>query len=158
MAITSTLYLSTDQVINPPIQKSNLASVTWIVDWDNIFRGHTNGLCKVTCNMISKKGTGSSDTWDGSVGIMTASFSSPYILSQNGCPICPLNRNQYIEVSGSSASYVFYYQANTTKNSSPSVITVPSGKSNFSIQMLDTQGNYIKNFPEYNVFFHFEWL
>ena len=78
MAITSSLYLSTDQVINPPIQKSNLASVTWIVDWDNIFRGHTNGLCKVTCNMVSKKGTGSSDTWDGSVGIMTASFSSPY--------------------------------------------------------------------------------
>ena len=104
MSITSSLYLSTDQTINPPIQKSNLASVTWVVDWDNIFHGHT-GLCRVTSNLVSKKGT-APDTWNGSVGIMTASFSSPYILSPNGCPMSPLGRNQYIEVSGSTASVV----------------------------------------------------
>ena len=156
MSITSSLYLSTDQITNPPIQKSNLASVTWVVDWDNIFHGHT-GLCKITCNMVSKKGT-APDTWNGSVGIMTASFSSPYVLNQNGVPLSPLSRNQYIEVSGSTAAYVFYYQADTTKNTSPSVITIPSGKIPFTVQMLDTQGNYISGFPEYNVFFNFEWL
>lgn len=156
MSITSSLYLSTEQTINPPINKSNLANVSWIVDWDNIFRGHT-GLCKATCNMVSKTGT-SANNWNTSVGIMTTSFSSPYILSQNGCPMGHLSRNQYIDISGSNASYVYYFQSNTTESSSPSVITIPSGKTPFTIQMLDTVGNYIKEFPEYNVFFNFEWL
>lgn len=156
MAITSTLYLSTEQTTNPPIQKSNLASVTWVIDWDNIFHGHT-GLCKVTCNMVSKKGT-VPDNWNNSVGIMTASFSSPYVSSPNGCPMSPLSRNQYIDVSGNTASYIFYYQADTTKNTSPTVINIPSSKTSFTIQMLDTTGAYISNFPEYNVFFNFEWL
>ena len=165
MSIVSSLYLSTDSFSNSimisPISSNNLANVTWYVDWDLIFRGKT-GLCKVTVNMISKVGT-APDTWNKSVGIMTANFSSPYTFNTNGLPLCPLIRNQYIEVSVDAQSvtttaYVFYYQAINEQSTSPPVINIPTGKSPFTIQMLDTQGNYITGFPHYHVFFHFEWL
>jgi hypothetical protein len=161
MTITSTIYLSTDtSVNNPPINKSNLANVSWIIDWDTIFHGKT-GKCKITTTMTSKKGS-VPDIWNNTLGIMTATLSSNYTLNNNGFPLAPLNRNQYIEITtDSSANYitasVYYYCANSLQNTSPSVINIPQGKSVFTIMMLDTQGNYITSFPEYNIFLYFEW-
>jgi hypothetical protein len=155
MTIVSTLYLATDSTINPPINKSNLSNVIWYIDWDTIFHGKT-GTCKITANMISKVGA-TPDTWNSTVGSMNASFSSNYALLSNAFPITALNRNQYIEVGVSTTTYVYYFQANNLQNSSAPTINIPSGKIPFNIMMLDTFGNYITNFPEYQVYLYFDW-
>ena len=162
MSIASSLYLATESgntgmASSRILDKTNLARVTWSIDWDTIFHGK-NGLCKVSMNMISKKGATPS-TWNGGVGSITASFSSPYSLNNNGLPISQLQRNQYIEVdAASNIGYVYYFSGDTTKNSVLPVINIPQGKSSFTIQMLDTTLNTMTNFPEYSVFLNFEWL
>ena len=161
MSIVSTLYLSSDSLTNPPIASSNLAKCSWLVDWDTIFHGRT-GLCKLSINMVSKKGA-VPDVWDSTVGSIRANFSSNYCLNANGFPIAPLNRQQYIEVSangtgGFNTTYVYYYSASNVQNSSLPVISIPTGKQTFTIMMLDTTDNFITSFPNYNVFLNFEWI
>ena len=161
MSIVSSLYLSTDSILTLPINRTNLANCSWIVDWDSIFHGKT-GLCKVTVNMVSKKGA-VPDTWNSTVGIMSANFSSNYAVNNNGFPLTPLTRNQYVEVtldatSDYVAAYVYYYAASSVQNNISPVINIPTGKNLFTIMMSDTSGNYIPNFPEYNVFLYFEWM
>ena len=165
MSIVSTLYLSTDSgyTTSPTIvNKDYLASVTWLIDWDTIFHGKT-GLCKVSVNMVSKKNTSLTDTWNSKVGVMTANFTSPYSLNSNGFPITTLNRNQYVEITTDSSNntvtaYVSYFQSNNTQHTVLPVINIPTGKKEFTITMCNTFGNWITLFPEYNVFFYFEWL
>ena len=160
MSIVSTLYLATDSKYSTAptiINKANLASVSWLIDWDNIFRGKT-GLCRVSINLVSKKGS-LPKTWNGSTGIMSATFASNYALNSNGFPLTQLNRNQYIEIDATgNTAYVYYYSANNTQNSVLPVINIPTGKETFTITMSDTTGALITSFPEYNVFLHFEWL
>ena len=164
MSIVSTLYLSTDSgYTTAPIimNRSNLATVSWLVDWDTIFHGKT-GLCKVSVNMVSKKNTATTDTWNSKVGIISANFTSPYCLNSNGFPVSTLNRNQYVEITTdgttTSTAYISYFQSNNTQNTVLPVINIPSGKKEFTVSMNDTNGNLISTFPEYNVFFYFEWL
>ena len=165
MSIVSTLYLSTDSgyTTSPTIvNKTNLANVTWLIDWDTIFHGKT-GLCKVSVNMVSKKNTATTDMWNSKVGVMTANFTSPYSLNSNGFPVTALNRNQYVEITTDASNntvtaYVSYFQSNNTQNTVLPVINIPTGKRDFTISMCDTTGALISTFPEYNVFFYFEWL
>ena len=164
MSIVSTLYLSTDSGYSTAptiINKTFLANTTWLIDWDTIFHGKT-GLCKVSVNMVSKKNTSTTDTWNSKVGIISANFTSPYSLNSNGFPVSTLNRNQYVEITTdsttTSTAYVSYFQSNNTQNTVLPVINIPTGKREFTVTMLDTYGNWITSFPEYNVFFYFEWL
>ena len=160
MSIVSSLYLSTDSAYTtaPTIMnKSNLAQVSWIMDWDQIFHGKT-GLCKVSVNMVSKKNTATTDTWNSKVGVLSANFTSPYSISSNGFTLTTLNRNQYVEIAVDTTAYVSYFSADNTKNTVLPVIDIPTGKQTFTVSMLDTTGALIGTFPDYNVFFHFEWL
>lgn len=164
MSIVSTLYLSTDSGYTTSpiiINKNNLANVTWLLDWDTIFHGKT-GLCKVSVNMVSKKNTATTDLWNSKVGIISANFTSPYCLNSNGFPVSTLNRNQYVEITSdgttTSTAYVSYFQSNNTQNTVLPVINIPTGKREFTITMNDTTGTLISSFPEYNIFFYFEWL
>ena len=164
MSIVSTLYLSTDSgyTTSPTIvNKTNLANVTWLIDWDTIFHGKT-GLCKVSVNMVSKKNTATADTWNSKVGTISANFTSPYCLNSNGFPVTALNRNQYVEITTDGTTqvtaYISYFQSNNTQNTVLPVIDIPTGKREFTISMRDTTGALISTFPEYNVFFYFEWL
>ena len=161
MTIVSTLYLSTDSVTNPPSNKTNLANVTWLVNWDEIFR-RKQGLCKVTMNLNSKKGSGN-DVWDSKVGMVFANFTSPFSLNSGGFPITALNRNQYVEIttdaqSVTTVSYVYYFSANNSQGTSPPVISIPEGKIPFTISLLDTKGAFISSIPEYNVQLFFDWI
>ena len=154
MSIVSTLYLSTDST-STPIIKSTSNKDSWLVDWDEIFHGRT-GLAKVTVNMVSKTGAIPNE-WNDNVGIIQANFSSPYSINRNGVALTTLNRQQYVEITGNATtgyvtSYVYYYTANNTTVTSAPVINIPTGKSELSVMITDTIGNYIP-FPDYQIFF-----
>jgi len=169
MPITSSLYLSTSSTINQPINystnntNSNWSSTTWIIDWDNIFRGHT-GLCKVTFSMSSNKGPIPNNWNDSNGSINITGFSSPYSLnSGNGFALSALNRNQWVDIGGTTAqpilSYVYYYQASNVSNTSPPTISIPQGKLPLTINMFDNTGTtLISSFPPYSIQFFFEWI
>ena len=113
--------------------------------------------------MVSKKNTATADTWNSKVGTISANFTSPYCLNSNGFPVTALNRNQYVEITTDASNntvtaYVSYFQSNNTQNTVLPVINIPTGKKEFTITMCNTFGNWITLFPEYNVFFYFEWL
>ena len=165
MTIVSSLYLSTDSGYSTSptiISKANLANVSWLIDWDNIFHGKT-GLCKISVNMVSKKNTATTDTWNSKVGTISANFTSPYAMNNNGFSLTTLNRNQYVEIttdtnSNTITAYVSYFQSNNTQNTVLPVINIPTGKREFTISMTDSTGALISSFPEYNIFLYFEWL
>lgn len=160
MSIVSTLYLSTDSTSTPLI-KSTSNKDSWLIDWDMIFKGRT-GLAKVTVNMVSQTGVLPNE-WNDGVGIISANFSSPYSINTNGVALTNLNRQQYVEITGDAiagyeTAYVYYYYANNTNATSAPVVNIPTGKSEFSIIISDMTGAQIPLFPEYNIFFYFEWL
>ena len=162
MSLVSTVFLSTDTISNFPISNrtssQSASSVTWNIDWDQLFKGKT-GLCKVSINMLSKKGP-LPTSWDLSGnGSISSSFSSPYGVSSNGFQLAMLNRNQYIEIDGASnVASVYYFLSDTTKNTVNPVINIPIGKNAFTINMMDSKGVLLPLFPEYSIFLYFEWL
>jgi hypothetical protein len=151
--LTSTLYLATDSTTNPPIVSSNKASVSWVVDWDMLFHGRT-GLCKIHTNLLSKSATVSAITtsWNGLIGTVRANFQSIYSNNQNNVILANLTPNS---VAGSST--VFYYTAQS-EHAQPT-INIPQGKTNISIQLLDTtEANLISGVPDYEIMLFFEWI
>ena len=152
--LTSTLYLSTDSLTNPPQLYSNKASVSWIVDWDLIFHGKT-GLCKVHTNLLSKSATATAITasWNSLIGTVRGSFSSIYSLNQSGLVLANLTPNS---VAGSTT--VYYYTGISEGNQAP-LINIPNGKSQLTIQLLDTtEQTLIASIPDYEIMLIFEWV
>ena len=63
--------------------------------------------------MVSKKNMATTDTWNSKVGTISANFTSPYAMNNNGFPLTTLNRNQYVEIttdtnSNTITAYVHY--------------------------------------------------
>ena len=152
--LTSTLYLSTDSLTNPPQLYSNKASVSWIINWDEIFHGKT-GLCKVHTNLLSESATATAITtsWNSLVGTVRASFNSIYSMNQSGLVLANLTPNS---VAGSST--VYYYTAISEGSQAP-LINIPNGKTTLNIQLLDTsERNLIAGVPDYEIMLIFEWV
>ena len=152
--LSSTLFLSTDSITNPPQHLGNKASATWIVDYDVIFNGKT-GLCKVHTNLLSKSQNTTSLTtnWNSLVGTIRGSFSSIYSSNTAGMVLANLTPNSI-----GNSSTTFYYTGISESNQAP-IINIPTGKSQISIRLIDTtETNLLASVPDYQILLTFEWV
>jgi hypothetical protein len=152
--LTSTLLLSTDSIANPPLFTANKASVSWVIDWDLIFHGKT-GLCKVHTNLLSKSSATTSlpITWNSLMGTVRGSFSSIYSNNTAGLVLANLTPNS---VAGSA---LFYYYTGVSESNQAPLINIPNGKSQLTIQLLDTtETALIAGVPDYEILLFFEWV
>ena len=151
--LTSTLFLSTDSVTNPPQAFLNKANVSWNVDWDQIFHGK-KGLCKIHCQLLGSAGivTDLDAVWDTLIGTVRCSFSSIYSHNQNGVILANI-----IPQSIANSTTNFYYTANT-EHAQPT-INIPFGKEAFNIQLVGiAENSLLSNVPDYGILLTFEWI
>lgn len=141
------LYLSTSSVVNPPISKTDLASVKWNVNWSELFGGK-KGYCKVKAKLISSTGAGAI-SWANNAGSLRASFQSNTTKSTNGFNIgAVLPIMEYV-------SNITYLDLDTSTTTGASIV-IPNGNNDFYITFLDKTESLMTNVPEYQLWLYFD--
>lgn len=146
---TFQLYLSTMSVVNPPINKTSLGQVTWVVNWDALFQG-VHGNAQVAIDLRSDNETGASSNTVRS-SIRAANLSSPYGTSNNGLI---LGRVSLIP-DPVTATYGIY-ECDTTMNTACPICGIPSGSSMFTLSFVDdTESVLLSAIPDWDAIIYF---
>jgi hypothetical protein len=156
MPKSHSLYLSTLTAGGQykPVSKTNLANVTWNVNWRDVFSPDDEGKpMKVRVRVLSRNVVAASSGWDTSIGSIRCNLPDKSSNSTNGLFLSLLywidnpttgTGNHIIDVNTLSDYGVESY--------------VPIGTQNFNIQFLDLAETQLAstNVAEYNIIFHFE--
>lgn len=157
--LTSTLYLGTDSLVNPPLNMSatNKNNLSWNVNWDSLFNGQRPALCKVSINLLSSIATTTglnTSEFDFIIGTIRGNFGSNFCSNNsNGVVLAHAMPNS---IAGSNTS--FYYTGVTESNHSPTINT-PTGSSLVNIKFCNLgETGYIPNIPDFCCVLTFEWI
>lgn len=156
MVKTHSLYLSTLTTSGQyvPTNKTNLANVSWNVNWRDIFSPDDDGkLMKVKVRILSRNVAAANASWDTSIGSIRCNLPEKNSNSTNGLILSLL-----------------YWNDNPTTGSGNHIIDVntlsdvgvesyvPVGIQNFNIQFLNLAESQLSstNVAEYNILLLFE--
>jgi len=156
MPKTHTLYLSTLTTTgqNKPVNSTNLANVTWNVNWRDVFSPDDEGKpMKVRIRIISKNVAAANAAWNSSIGSVRCNLPDKSSNSTNGLFLSLL-----------------YWSANPMTGTGQHIIDVdtlsdygvesyvPIGTQNFNVQFLDMTELQLgsTNVADYNIVFIFE--
>ena len=144
-----TLWLST-QITSPtssyvvPIDKSNLANVSWRVDFDNLFKGKEKEykFCRVRFNLIGETfaaATPPSSDWTNYCGYLSVSLPSSFQSDIVNGTILGLIYPQDCPITGTSVHCMF----NNTMTDIGSDINIPTGVQQMNVALM----SWITNQP-----------
>ena len=156
MPKSHSLYLSTLTTSGQytPVNKTNLANVTWNVNWRDVFSPDDEGKpMKVRIRVLSKNVAAANAAWNSSIGSIRCNLPDKSSNSTNGLFLSLL-----------------YWSDNPTTGTGQHIINVntlsdygvesyvPIGTQNFNIQFLDLAEIQLgsTNIADYNIIFHFE--
>lgn len=156
------LYLST-QVTAPvsniivPVNKTNLANVSWNIDWDNLFRKEQYNYkhCRVRYSLTTNKWTaiGSNDDWDNYQGYLACSLPSMYnATTTSGTFLGIIYPTDVYTVTVSNDHTI----VSSTMGEVGIDISMPMNNSVLNIQFLTDTGAFIGITPEYQIILSFE--
>jgi len=151
-----TLYLSTLTAGGQykPVDKTNLANVTWNVNWRDVFSPDDDGKpMRVKVRVVSRNVTAANSPWDTSIGTIRCNLPDNHSNSTNGLVLA-----------------LSYWIDNPTTGTGNHILDintlsdygvesyVPIGTQNFTIQFLNLAETQLAstNVGEYNVMFVFE--
>lgn len=160
-----TLYLST-QITSPatniivPVNKTNLANVSWNIDWDNLFRKenylYTN--CRVRFQLVTNKWSASAGNtdWDDYQGYLGCSLPSSYNATTTNNTILGMifPTDVYTITASTSHAYVISSLSDVGVD-----INMPKYNSIFNLQFRNTNTqSFISStiMPEYQILLTFE--
>jgi len=155
------LYLSTlitDPTFNKiiPINKTNLASVTWNIDFDNLFRNNQNKYknCRLRFRLNSVSWAAGVNDWENFSGYLScnllSNYSAPYV---NGTLIGVLFPQNIL----TGGSTYHCYHITTMDNTTGCELNIPYGNQNLTIQFYnDDTLTLMSNIPEYAIQLSFE--
>ena len=150
---TYSLYLSTTTPAGnayAPVDKTNLARVSWNINWKEIF-GDFTGDVNVRCKLVSASGTFTADNLIAYSGSIRGSFTSPYSNNQNG-----VNLANVFPVIDPTISSKIYFLADSTTNAAGVTITAPTSNQNLTIQLLKADGSLKTTSLEYQLWLYFD--
>ena len=150
---TYSLYLSTTTPAGnayAPVDKTNLARVSWNINWKEIF-GDFTGDVNVRCKLVSASETFTADTLSTYSGSIRGSFTSPYSNNQNG-----VNLASVFPVIDPTISSKVYFLADSTTNAAGVTITAPTSNQNFTLTFIKPNGNLKTQTLEYQLWLYFD--
>jgi hypothetical protein len=150
---TYSLYLSTTTPAGnayAPVDKTNLARVSWNINWKEIF-GDFTGDVNVRCKLVSASGTFTADNLIAYSGSIRGSFTSPYSNNQNG-----VNLSNIFPVIDPTISSKIYFLADSTTNAAGVTITAPTSNQNLTIQLIKADGSLKTTSLEYQLWLYFD--
>jgi len=157
------LYLST-LVTTPvsnyviPQNKTNLSNVSWLVDWDNLFRknNYDYKYCRVRFNLITEAFTASSPAtldWAAYSGYVATNLASSYNANTTNGTILGVIFPTDCPVTGTGTHCIL---ANTCGEIGADIV-VPTGTQQFNIMMIqDNSFSFQESFKEYSIMLLFE--
>jgi len=156
MVKTHTLYLSTLTAGGQykPVNKANLANVTWNVNWRDVFSPDDEGKpMRVRIRVLSKNVASASAGWDTSIGSIRCNLPDKSSNSTNGLFLSLL----YWSDNPTTGTGQHIVDVNTLSDYGVESF-VPCGTQNFSVQFLDITETQLAstNVAEYNIVFVFE--
>lgn len=151
--ITSSTTSNTNNVI--PINKTNLANVTWNIDWKNIFKGNEDKykFCRVRYYLMSQSFAAAGGNYNSFTGFLACNLASTYhsspvgtILNLLSCQDCP--------TTGTSTHCIInnYLSDCGVDINIPSIYNQTLTLSFYN----DDAFNFISNMPEYQILLTFE--
>lgn len=157
-----TLYLST-QVTSPtssiivPVDKSNLANVSWNIDWDNLFRKEQYKYkhCRVRFSLVTDRWTsiaGNTD-WDDYQGYLACSLPSSYNATTTNGTLLGIIYPSDVRTLTSSTDHGFVI--NNMEELGVD-ISMPTGNSRLNLMFLTSASQFISITPEYQIMLSFE--
>jgi hypothetical protein len=125
-----TLYLST-LVTAPvnnlivPMNKTNLANVTWMIDFNSLFKGDQTKFrrCSLRYKLVSTGWAGGDGNWESYSGILCCNLPSTYSSSTNNGTVLGLLYPQTLLTGGARHCYI----SDTLSNQTAIDINMPSG-------------------------------
>lgn len=152
---TYSLCLSTSSVINPPRNDVNLGNVSWLVDWDYLFKNKLYKECNIRAELISLGDALDQfdNSWDNNILTVRlnipSSSSSHYgvVLGHGHLNLVPFQVN---------AENNYYFHLNTL-NSNGVTCNLPSGKSLLTVAIVNYLDAIIE-IPEYQIVLYFDIL
>lgn len=133
-----TLYLNTALTNNysKPIDTTNLANVTWNINWDDLFGGDSSkySSCHVRIHLISDTWSSGLTDWSDYVGYLSCSLASGFQQQrgQNGTILSLLYPKMGVNtIQGSVVSY----DVSTLDTKTGVQINIPRGSSPFTISL-----------------------
>lgn len=129
-----------------PINKYNLNSMTWAVNWREIF-GNRNGECRCKVRIMSN--SNNNLTWLNNVGSIRASLSSSTSNNTNGVNI------GFVRPQSDFIATQSYIDCDTTTSDGITVL-IPTSNTNLSIYLLNANETPMVNVPDYQVWLYFE--
>ena len=156
MPKSHSLYLSTLTAKGQykPVSKTNLANVTWNVNWRDIFSTDDEGKpMKVRIKVLSRNVTAANAAWDTSIGSIRCNLPDKSGNSTNGLILALLG---WID-NPTTGSGQHVIDVNTLSDYGVESF-VPIGTQNFSVQFLDITETQLasSNVAEYNILIMFE--
>lgn len=145
------LYLSTLTTSGPfaPVDKSNLASVKWSINWDSLFGITSSGTCRVKFYFNSQSSGGYD--WDTDCGTFRCSFSGNKNNNTNFVNIGP------IQPANDTVSGTVHRLFGDTTQWAGIEINIPKGNEIFYTNLIQMNGDVISGFvDEWNCWWIFE--
>lgn len=150
---TYSLYLSTTTPAGnayAPVNKTNLANVTWNINWKEIF-GDFTGDVNVRCKLVSSSFTFTADNFINYSGSIRGSFTCPYSNNQNG-----VNLANVLPVIDPTISSKVYFLADSTTNAAGVTITAPTSNQNLTITLIKADGSLKTSSLDYQLWLYFD--
>jgi len=160
-----TLYLSTfasatDIPANSlviPVSRSNLANVSWLIDFNGLFKGdqHKFRRCTIRHKLTSEGWTGADGNWESYTGILCCTLPSSYTASTTNGTVLGLLYPTTLPTGGTRHCYV----SDTFGDQNGVEINMPSGSTQVAFQIYnDNAPTFISNpnAPNWQILIHFE--
>lgn len=157
-----TLYLSTlitapTSNLVVPMNKTNLANVSWMIDFNNLFRGDQTKFrrCTVRYKLVSAGWTGADANWESYGGLLVCTLPSSYASATTNGTVLGLLYPETLPTAGTRHCYISDSLANQTGVD----INMPSGVCPVSIQFYnDDAMTFINNpnAPDWQILLQFE--
>jgi hypothetical protein len=156
MPKSHSLYLSTLTTTGQykPVNKSNLANVTWNVNWRDVFSPDDEGKpMMVRIRVLSRNVAAASAVWNTSIGSIRCNLPNKNSNSTNGLFLSLL----YWGINPTTGTGQHIIDVTTLSDNGVESY-VPIGTQNFNIQFLNLAETQLAstNVAEYNIIFHFE--
>ena len=148
-AITNSTTSSFNMVT--PIDKTNLANVTWRIDWDNLFRGmnYKYRRCVVRVGIQSASWVAGADDWNAYSGYMAVNMPSAFGSTTNNGTMLMFLHAQDAPTTGTTTHCIF---TSTMDNACGVDVIMPTGVQQVTFSMYnDDAMTLFTSFPEYQL-------